>query len=83
MHPSLVTDMIEGIKSKQREWTRLGYLMGGDSWFDPEANPKDILKAGQANIDYDYTPVPPLEDLRFRQRITDSYLADFAASITA
>ena len=83
MHGSLFTDMIEGIKSKQREWTRLGYLMGGDSWFDPEANPKDILKAGQANIDYDYTPVPPLEDLRFRQRITDRYLADFAASITA
>jgi phage tail sheath protein FI len=83
MHGSLFTDMIEGIKSKQREWTRLGYLMGGDAWFDPEANPKDILKAGQANIDYDYTPVPPLEDLRFRQRITDRYLADFAASITA
>ncbi|MBF4456787.1 phage tail sheath protein [Acinetobacter sp. SK-43] len=83
MHGSLFTDMIEGIKSKQREWTRLGYLMGGDAWFDPEANPKDFLKAGQANIDYDYTPVPPLEDLRFRQRITDRYLADFAASITA
>lgn len=83
MHGSLFTDMIEGIKSKQRVWTRLGYLMGGDAWFDPEANPKDILKAGQANIDYDYTPVPPLEDLRFRQRITDRYLADFAASITA
>jgi len=34
-------------------------------------------------IDYDYTPVPPLEDLTFRQRITDSYLADFASTITA
>ena len=83
MHGSLFTDMIEGIKAKMREFTRDGYLIGGDSWFDPEANPKDILKAGQANIDYDYTPVPPLEDLRFRQRITDRYLADFAASITA
>ena len=83
MHPSLVTDMIEGIKSKQRELTRLGYLMGGDSWYDPESNSKETLKDGQLNIDYDYTPVPPLEDLRFRQRITDSYLADFAASITA
>ncbi|MEN8292065.1 phage tail sheath protein [Acinetobacter radioresistens] len=83
MHPSLVTDMVEGIKSKQRELTRLGYLMGGDSWYDPESNSKETLKDGQLNIDYDYTPVPPLEDLRFRQRITDSYLADFAASITA
>lgn len=83
MHGSLVNDMLEGIKAKQREWTRLGYLMGGDAWYDPEMNSKDTLKAGKLYIDYDYTPVPPLEDLTFRQRITDSYLADFASTITA
>ena len=83
MHGSLVNDMLEGIKAKQREWTRLGYLMGGDAWYDPKLNSKDTLKAGKLYIDYDYTPVPPLEDLTFRQRITDSYLADFASTITA
>lgn len=83
MHGSLVNDMLEGIKAKQREWTRLGYLMGGDAWYDPELNSKDTLKAGKLYIDYDYTPVPPLEDLTFRQRITGSYLADFASTITA
>ncbi|MFX9883181.1 phage tail sheath protein [Acinetobacter baumannii] len=83
IHGSLVNDMLEGIKAKQREWTRLGYLMGGDAWYDPELNSKDTLKAGKLYIDYDYTPVPPLEDLTFRQRITDSYLADFASTITA
>ena len=83
MHGSLVNDMLEGIKAKQREWTRLGYLMGGDAWYDPELNSKDTLKAGKLHIDYDYTPVPPLEDLTFLQRITDSYLADFASTITA
>lgn len=83
MHGSLVNDMLEGIKAKQREWTRLGYLMGGDAWYDPELNSKDTLKAAKLYIDYDYTPVPPLEDLTFRQRITDSYLADFASTITA
>lgn len=83
MHGSLVNDMLEGIKAKQREWTRLGYLMGGDAWYDPELNSKDTLKDGKLYIDYDYTPVPPLEDLTFRQRITDSYLADFASTITA
>ncbi|MCL6173714.1 phage tail sheath protein [Acinetobacter baumannii] len=83
MHGSLVNDMLEGIKAKQREWIRLGYLMGGDAWYDPELNSKDTLKAGKLYIDYDYTPVPPLEDLTFRQRITDSYLADFASTITA
>ena len=83
MHGSLVNDMLEGIKAKQREWTRLGYLMGGDAWYDPELNSKDTLKSGKLYIDYDYTPVPPLEDLTFRQRITDSYFADFASTITA
>ena len=83
MHGSLVNDMIEGIKAKQREWTRLGYLMGGDAWYDPELNSKDTLKAGKLYVDYDYTPVPPLEDLNFRQRITDRYLTDFASKITA
>jgi phage tail sheath protein FI len=83
MHGSLVNDMLEGIKAKQREWTRLGYLIGGDAWYDPELNSKDTLKAGKLYIDYNYTPVPPLEDLTFRQRITDSYLADFASTITA
>lgn len=83
MHGSLVNDMLEGIKAKQREWTRLGYLMGGDAWYDPELNSKDTLKAGKLYIDYDYTPVPPLEDLTFHQRISDQYLADFASTITA
>ncbi|MDM1784259.1 phage tail sheath protein [Acinetobacter bereziniae] len=83
MHGSLVNDMLEGIKAKMREWVRLRYLIGGDSWFDASANDKDNLKAGKLNIDYDYTPVPPLEDLTFKQRITDSYLADFASTISA
>ena len=34
-------------------------------------------------IDYDYTPVPPIEDLTFRQRITDRYFGDFAARVAA
>ena len=42
---------------------------------------KESLKAGQLYIDYDYTPVPPLENLMFKQRITDRYLVDFAKAI--
>ena len=83
MHGSLVNDMLEGIKAKQREWTRLGYLMGGDAWYDQELNSKDTLKAGKLYIDYNYTPVPPLEDLTFRQRISDRYLIDFAKGINS
>lgn len=34
-------------------------------------------------IDYDYTPVPPLENLTLRQRITDKYLANLVTSVNS
>uniref|UniRef100_UPI0008116979 phage tail sheath protein n=1 Tax=Pseudomonas defluvii TaxID=1876757 RepID=UPI0008116979 len=83
MHPSLVRDIIEGINAKFRELIAGGYLIGGEAWYDEEANSATTLKAGKLYIDYDYTPVPPLEDLTLRQRITDRYLADFATRINS
>lgn len=83
LNPSLPRDVIESINGKFREWTSQGYLIGGSSWFDPEPNTTDVLKSGKAYLDYDYTPVPPLENLMLRQRITDRYLADFAARVNA
>ena len=81
MHPSLVRDMLESINDKFREMVGGGYLIGASAWFDDEINDETTLKAGKLYIDYDYTPVPPLEDLTLRQRITDRYLVDFASRI--
>ncbi|MBY5930792.1 phage tail sheath protein [Halomonas sp. DP8Y7-3] len=81
MHASLVKDIIEGINAKFREWKALGYIIDGNAWFNEQANSETTLKAGKLYIDYDYTPVPPLENLMFQQRITDQYLVDFAARI--
>lgn len=83
MTGSLVRDIIEGINAKFREWVARGYLIGGECWFDEQINTEDVLKAGKLYIDYDYTPVPPLENLQLRQRITDRYLIDFAAQIAS
>lgn len=79
--PTLVKDVIEGINAKMRNLITNGYLLGGECWFDSAANRKEQLKAGKLAIDYDYTPVPPAENITFRQRITDRYLIDFAAKI--
>ncbi|MBT0366373.1 phage tail sheath protein [Morganella morganii subsp. morganii] len=81
MTPTLVKDMIDGINAKMRSLTTQGYLLGGECWFDPDANSKEELKDGQLAIDYDYTPVPPAENIKLRQRITDRYLMDFASKI--
>lgn len=83
LHASLVKDIIEGVNAKFRELKANGYIIDGSAWYDPSANDAVTLKAGKLYIDYDYTPVPPLENLMFRQRITDRYLADFASRIAA
>ena len=83
MTPSLIRDMIEGINAKMREMRTAGYIIDGSCWYDDAANTPETLKAGKLYIDYDYTPVPPLEDLTLRQRITDKYLVNFAASVNS
>lgn len=83
MSPANVRDIIEGVNAKLRSLTTQGYLLGGECWYDDEINSVTELKAGKLWIDYDYTPVPPIENLLFRQRITDRYLLDFSAAIAA
>ncbi|WPG19941.1 phage tail sheath protein [Kosakonia cowanii] len=80
---SLIRDIIDGINAKFRELKSNGYLIDATCWFDEEANDAASLKAGKLYIDYDYTPVPPLENLTLRQRITDKYLANLVSSVNS
>ncbi len=81
--PTLVKDIVEGINAKFRELKGLGYIVDGQAWYTEDLNDASTIKAGKLYIDYDYTPVPPLEDLTFRQKITDRYLVDFASAVAA
>ncbi|QTP13800.1 phage tail sheath protein [Serratia symbiotica] len=83
INASLARDIIEGIRAKLRSLKTQGYIIGADCWLDESVNDKDSLKAGKLTIDYDYTPVPPLESLMLRQRITDQYLLDFSSQVSA
>lgn len=83
LHPSLAKDILEGIKAKFRELKSAGYIIDGNAWINDAANDKDTLKAGKLVIDYDYTPVPPLENLLLRQRITDQYLVNFTQNVNS
>lgn len=83
LHPTLARDIVDGLNAKFRELVRNRYLIGGNAWFDPLKNDKDSLKAGKLLVSYDYTPVPPLENLMFEQTITDEYLIDFADQMAA
>ena len=80
MTATLIRDIVEGIKAKFRELKSNGYIIDADCWYDESSNDKESLKAGKLYIDYDYTPVPPLENLTLRQRITDKYLVSLGST---
>ncbi len=73
---------VDGINAKFRELKSNGYIVDGQCWFD-EIKQSGNPEAGKLYIDYDYTPVPPLESLTLRQRITDKYLVDLAESVNS
>lgn len=83
LHPSRVKDMLETINAKFRELKAGGYVIDATAWYDEGQNLPTQLSDGRLAIDYDYTPVPPLEQLQLNQRITDRYFADFANRIDA
>ncbi|HGM5039149.1 MAG: phage tail sheath protein [Stenotrophomonas maltophilia] len=82
LHPSQVKDILESINAKFRELKNGGYVIDANAWYDEAANLPSSLADGKLVIDYDYTPVPPLEHLQLNQRITDRYFADFATRVT-
>jgi len=80
--PALARDIIETVNGFFLELKAGGVILGANAWFDEANNSTASLQAGKLRIDYDYTVPPPLEDLGFNQRITDSYFADFASQLT-
>ena len=83
MHASLVRDLIEAINARLGALVREGFLLGAKCWFDPGLNDKSNVKMGKLKLSYDFTPVPPMEDLTLRQTFTDNYIADLMTAITA
>ncbi|WP_312488135.1 phage tail sheath subtilisin-like domain-containing protein [Sphingomonas sp.] len=83
MTDGLIRDIEETVNAKLAQWVSEGRLIGGRCWFDSAANPAAQLAAGKLVIDYDYTPVAPLEGLQLNQRITDKYYSGFGDLINA
>ena len=79
--PFLAKDIIDSINAKLREHVDAKHLIGASVWYDQAENSVEQLSQGLMWIDYDFTPVPTLENLGLNQRITDRYLVDFAQMI--
>lgn len=83
MSPTLIKDIRMGVQNKLDQWIRDGKLLGASIWIDVKANDTDRVKSGGFALDYDYTAVPPLENLHFNQRITDRYILPFVNGLVA
>lgn len=81
MTEGLIRDLEETINATLRRWTSEGRLIGGNAWYDPLSNQPEQLAAGRLVIDYDFTPVAPLEGLQLNQRITGKYYSGFGTSL--
>lgn len=82
--PFLAKDIIDSINAYLRGLANGNdrRILGGSVWFDPAYNPAEQLNSGILWVDYDFNPIPPLENLGLNQRITGRYMVDFGQLIS-
>lgn len=79
--PTNVKDVVSAIKQKLSALVTAGKLLGADCWFDIVDNATTDLRQGKVVIRYNYTPVPPMEDLTLIQTFTDEYIEPAFAAL--
>lgn len=81
--PFLAKDIIDSINAYLRLLSNGTdrRIMGGEVWYDNAQNSTEQLNSGVLWVDYDFTPIPPLENLGLNQRITGRYMVDFGQLI--
>lgn len=79
--PTNVKDVVSAIKQKLSALVTAGKLLGADCWFDIVDNPTTDIRQGKVVIRYNYTPVPPMEDLTLIQTFTDEYIEPAFAAL--
>lgn len=78
MHPSLLEDVIMSINAKLAEYVNKGYMLGARVFLNPKTVTPTAIAAGQFPIEYEITPIPPLENLVLNQHITDTFFVNLA-----
>jgi len=68
--------VLEGVNDYLRFLKGNGDILGGSAWFDKDANPASQIEQGVLNFDFDFTPVPTAERIRFRRRIVNSHIEE-------
>lgn len=76
MHPSIIEDVLMGINAKLAEYVNAGRILGARVFLDPKKVTPDAVSAGKFAFDYEWTYVPPLENMIFNQHNTDTFFVN-------
>ncbi|EGZ47743.1 phage tail sheath subtilisin-like domain-containing protein [Neisseria wadsworthii] len=76
MHPSLIEDIVMGINAKLAEYVNKGYILGARVFLDRKKVTPQAVSAGQFTFSYEWTYVPPLENMVFEQHNTDTFFVN-------
>lgn len=76
---NFVGAVVDSVNAFLRKERARGAIAGGKCWPNADLNTAESLSAGQLWIDYDFTPTPVAEDIRFQQRVTNTYLSNLLA----
>ncbi len=71
-----VEDVTEGVRAYLRFLTKLGAIIGGDCWADPDLNTPDQIAQGKVYFNFDFSAAYPAEHITFRSSLTNNYLTE-------
>lgn len=81
MHKSLLEDIIMAINAKLAQYVNKGYILGARVFVDKTLNTSETVQAGQFTISYEFTWVPPLENMVFNQHVTDTFFVNLVDKV--
>lgn len=76
MHPSLIEDILMGINAKLAEYVAQGRILGARVYLDKAKVTPAAVASGQFPVSYEWTYVPPLENLLIEQHNTDTFFVN-------
>lgn len=83
MHPSLIEDIVMSINAKLAQLVYKGRLLGARVFVDKQLNTAQTVQAGQFTISYEFTWVPPLENMVLNQHVSDTFFVNLVDRVVA
>nr|WP_314269823.1 phage tail sheath subtilisin-like domain-containing protein [uncultured Kingella sp.] len=83
MHPSLLEDIVMGINAKLAEYVYQGRILGARVFVDKDKNQNTNIGAGQFTFGYEFSAVPPLENMIIEQYVTDTFFVSLTEKVVA